>query len=79
MMYVWQVLLFCIGCFIPVSFMPHPVPKHMEGQPVWLVYFGFGVALAWLGSVGISHLLSFARGIGKRRTGTGPERIARRP
>lgn len=80
-MKLWQFLLFAVGCFLPVAVMPHPLPESMSDtarQHVWVVYAASGVAVSWLGSVGIWHLSTFLKGARQRRDGTGSERIAGR-
>lgn len=79
-MKAWQTLLFCVGCFIPVAFMPHPLPPMLQ-QSGWVMYAATGAALAWLGSVGISYLFTVpppSRGVGSGADGTGPEGVTGR-
>lgn len=79
-MKLWQILLFTAGCFLLVPFMPFPLPPNLDKGQYGAACFGIGVAVSWLGSVGISHLAAFLRGerTRKRRTDSSAERIDRR-
>lgn len=66
-MKLWQFLLFGVGCFLPVAVMPHPLPPTVDKGMYGIACAGIGVAVAWLGSVGIANLLAIARGDGGRK------------
>mgnify|MGYP001602988108 CR=1 FL=1 len=74
-----QAVLFVAGLFLPFALLPHPLPPSIDKGQLGIGAIACGIALAWLGTVGISHLLSAARGAGDRRGGSSAERIARRP
>lgn len=72
-----QVALFCVGLFLPFALMPHPLPPHIDKGQIGIGAMALGVAFAYLGTVGISHLLASARGARKRRAGSGDEGVPR--
>lgn len=77
-MKLWQVLLFAAGVCLPFAFLPHPLPDGSKGS---IGYFAlaFGAVFAWLGSVGISHLLTITSRRGRqRRASACTESVARR-
>lgn len=79
LMKLWQFVLFCGGVLLPALVLPFPYPPALSREYVWVLCMASGIAVAWLGSVGIWYLATFARGIGQRRESTGAERIGRRP
>lgn len=65
-MRIWQVLLFCAGVILPFMAFPQPLPPFIDKTMLSVGLCGTGVALAWLGSVGISRLLSVAAERGRQ-------------
>jgi hypothetical protein len=75
-----QFVLFAVGLFLPFVFLPHPLPPNVDAAQIGVFALACGVALAFLGTVGISHLFSTLRrrGARQRRASACTESVAGR-
>lgn len=67
-MYPVQFMLFCVGLFLPFALLPHPLPPHINERDLGMGAMALGVALAFLGTVGIKHLFSVAAARARKRS-----------